>query len=181
MTPDETSLPAPASADELIPMLYQELRGLARRHVGQEQPQTLSGTALVHEAWLRLAREDNPRWKSRRHFYNAAAQAMRWILCERARKKQTRKRGSGAEHVELESQIAAPADDEELLAMNESLGRLAAFDSEAAELIHLRYYVGLTWEEIAELTGSSVRELFRQCEYARAWLRADITRGGAPG
>lgn len=178
MLPDDSPLTAPASAEELIQRLYHELRGLARQHVGREQaPQTLTATALVHEAYLKLSRETRPIWESRRHFYNAAGQAMRWILSERARKKLAQKRGSGAEHVELESQISAPAESEEVLAMNESLGRLASVDPEAAELIHLRYFAGLTWDELTELTGMSVRELSRQCEYARAWLRADMTRG----
>ena len=178
-SPDPTSLSAPTSPEEMLTRVYEELRGLARRHVYEENsPNTLTATALVHEAWLRLSKLDDPVWTDRRHFYNAAAQAMRWILVERARRKRSQKRGAGAEHVELDSRIVAPAEDDELLAINEALGRLAEADPEAAELIHLRYYAGLKWEEMAELMGRSVRELSRQCEYARAWLRADMEGGG---
>lgn len=166
------------TSEQLLPQVYEELRRLARQNVHAEGgTQTLTATALVHEAWLRLSKAEHPLWEDRRHFFNAAAQAMRWILVDRARKRQSIKRGKGAEHVELEdSQIEAPADDEELLAINESLTRLAAKDPQAAELIHLRYYAGLKWSEMAELTGMTERELARHCDYARAWLRADYAK-----
>ena len=175
---EHQEIPARGTSAQLLPHVYEELRRLARQNVHAEcGTQTLTATALVHEAWLRLSKVDNPLWEDRRHFFNAAAQAMRWILVDRARKRQCQKRGKGAEHVELEdSQIQAPADDEELLAINESLTRLAVVDQQAAELIHLRYYAGLKWSEMAELTGMTERELTRHCDYARAWLRADFAK-----
>ena len=178
--PQDISSHAPAHADALLPRVYEELRNLARRQLHAENgPATLTATALVHEAYLRMSGESTPLWSSRRHFYNAAAQAMRWILCDRARRKNAQKRGDGVEHVELETQIAAPVQSEDVLALSESLERLEEADPQAAEMIHLRYFAGLTWDEMAELTGVSQRELARQCDYARAWLRSDMTGSGS--
>lgn len=163
----------------MLPWLYDELRQMARGHMAAESgAQTLTATALVHEAWLRVSKDDHPQWENRRHFFGAAAQAMRRILMNRARDKARLKRGgNGAERVPLESvgedetAIITPAPDEELLAVDEALDRLTAEDPTAGEIVRLRYFAGLTWPEISELTGMSERELNRQWAFARAWLR----------
>ncbi len=141
-------------------------------------PQTLTATALVHEAWLRVSKHGEPQWESRRHFFGAAAQAMRRILLNRARdKKRIKRGGEELERVRLEEvDVIAPAPDDELLAVDEALARLAAEDPALAEIVSLRYFAGLKWAEIAELTGQPERELNRQWAFARAWLRAEITR-----
>ena len=174
----EDSMPnpssAPANSADLLPTVYDELRKLAHGMVSAESgPQTLTATALVHEAWLRVGGESI--WENRRHFFGAAAQAMRRILVERARARQRVKRGGVQERVALEDDmIVAPGPDEELLAIHDALTRLTEADPAAAEIVHLRYFAGLTWSDMAELTGSSERELGRQWEYARAWLKADM-------
>ncbi len=184
-TPDaqfSTAAPAPppgSSSAELLPWLYDELRQMARGHMaGECGAHTLTATALVHEAWLRVSKDDHPQWENRRHFFGAAAQAMRRILINRARDKARLKRGGGgAERVPLEAvgedhtAIIAPAPDAELLAVDEALDRLTAEDPAAGEIVRLRFFAGLTWPEISELTGMSERELNRQWAYARAWLR----------
>ena len=173
---EPTTNPAqsPANSADLLPGVYDELRKLARGMMSSESgPQTLTATALVHEAWLRVGGESA--WENRRHFFGAAAQAMRRILVERARARQRMKRGGVQEQVELEDEmIVAPGPDEELLAIHDALTRLVDADPAAAEIVHLRYFAGLTWSDMAELTGSSERELGRQWEYARAWLKADM-------
>ena len=165
---------ADASASELLPALYEELRLIARGKMAQESgPQTLSATALVHEAWLRVG--DEVRWQSRRHFFGAAAEAMRRILIERARAKARLKRGGEFERVDFEDvEIEAPAAGEDVLALDEALAKLMREDPDVAEIVSLRYFAGLKWPEIAEMTGLSERELNRQWEYARAWLRAEM-------
>jgi RNA polymerase sigma factor (TIGR02999 family) len=159
----------------LLPMLYDELRKIARGQMSRESgPQTLSATALVHEAWLRVGGE--VRWQSRRHFFGAAAEAMRRILIERARAKATLKRGGEFERVDLDGlEIEAPSAVEDLLLLDEALAKLMREDHETAEIVSLRYFAGLKWSEIAEMTGLSERELNRQWEYARAWLRAEMS------
>ncbi len=138
--------------------------------------QTLTATALVHEAWLRVSKDSGPRWENRRHFFNAAAQAMRRILLNRARDKHRLKRGGNHEHVDLDHvEIAAPVPEEELLALDDALDRLAKEEPLLAELVGLRYFVGLKWQEIAEMIGVQERELHRQWTFARAWLKAEIT------
>ncbi len=173
-----------ATSEELLPWLYEELRQMARGHIARESgEQTLTATALVHEAWLRVSNDGGPQWESRRHFFGAAAQAMRRILMNRARDKARLKRGGGnMERVPLEavgedeSAIIAPAPDEELLAVDEALDRLTAEDPVAGEIVRLRFFAGLTWPEISELTGMSERELNRQWAFARAWLRDAVTQ-----
>jgi len=174
---------AQASA-QLLPLVYDELRKLAAQRMAQEKPgQTLQATALVHEAYLRLvASPDGPkgeRWDSRGHFYAAAAESMRRILVEAARRKGRLKRGGGMarEHGELE--IEAPAREGELLALDEALDRLAAANAQAAELVKLRYFAGCTNEEAASLLGVSPRKATQVWAYARAWLREAI--GDGPG
>lgn len=167
---------AETNTSELIPVVYEELRKIARGQMSRESgPQTLSATALVHEAWLRVGGE--VRWQSRRHFFGAAAEAMRRILIERARAKARMKRGGEFERVELgEVEIEAPTTGEDLIALDEALAKFMREDPEAAEIVSLRYFAGLKWSEIAEMTGTSERELNRQWEYARAWLRTEMVK-----
>lgn len=162
----------------MLPLVYEELRRLARGRLASEAAQTLSATALVHEAWLRVGGTEKV-WNSRRHFFCAAAEAMRRILIDRARAKLRNKRGGGAEHVAVEDcEIIAPMPDDELLAVDEALERLRVEDPLAAEIVTLRCFAGLAWQEISELTGLSVRDLGRQWEYARSWLHAAVKDGG---
>lgn len=169
----------PVSSSQLLPLVYDELRRLARgQMVGEYGPQTISATVLVHEAWLRVSRDKEQCWESRRHFLGAAAQAMRCVLINRARDKKRLKRGGeDAERVDLEAlgdmdaALVFDAPDEELLAVDEALDRLTAEDALAGEIVRLRYFAGLTWPEIAEVTGMSERDLNRQWAFARAWLR----------
>ena len=159
---------------KLLPLVYTELRRLAAAKMSREQPgQTLQPTALVHETWLRLG---DGAFENQAHFFGAAADAMRRILVERARRKLREKRGGGAEHLDVdEIEIAAPmANDNELLAVHETLDRLAAHDARKAELVKLRYFAGLSFEETAEVLGISVPTANRDWAYARAWLHQDI-------
>ncbi|MBP8304648.1 MAG: sigma-70 family RNA polymerase sigma factor [Phycisphaerae bacterium] len=163
--------------DQLLPLVYQELRSLAARKLSGEKPgQTLQATALVHEAYLRLAGAQAQDWKSRTHFFNAAAEAMRRILIEKARRKRRLKRGGGQNRLDLdqaESLIERPSED--LLALNEALNRLEAADKPKADLVKLCYFAGLTLEQAAELLGISYRTAKRHWAYARAWLYDQIT------
>lgn len=169
-----------AATSELMPLVYDELRKIARGQMIRESgPQTLSATALVHEAWLRVSQPGDREvvWKSRRHFFGAAAEAMKRILIERARAKARIKRGGEFERVDLdELEIESPAAGEDVLALDEALAQLMREDPEAGEIVSLRYFAGLKWSEIAELLGMSERELNRQWEYARAWLRTELAR-----
>ncbi|MGV3658843.1 MAG: ECF-type sigma factor [Prosthecobacter sp.] len=166
---------ANASGAELLPQVYDDLRRLARGMVATNGLQTLTATALVHEAWLRVSKDGEPRWENRRHFFGAAAQAMRRILLNRARDKHRLKRGGNHEHVPLEDvEVAASAPEEELLALDDALNRLAKADPFLAEIVGLRYFVGLKWPEISEMTGVPERELNRQWTFVRAWLRTDL-------
>ena len=167
----------PKAADELLPLVYQELRNLAAQKMAREQPgHTLQATALVHEAWLRLGADAQPGWQNRAHFFAAASEAMRRILVERARRKRRDKRGGGAEHVDVaELEIAAPpGNEEEALAVHEALDRLAAHGVRKAEVVKLRYFVGFSFEETAEVLGISVPTAKRDWAYARAWLHQEI-------
>ena len=174
-------------AAELLSQLYTELRRLAGVLTQQLPPgQTLQPTALVHEAYLRLVRSQDPGWEGRRHFFGAAAQAMREILIEQARRKASQKRGGQAQRVELAEGLAwiePPADD--LLALDEAVGRLQAEDPRLAEIVQLRYFTGLSVEETASVVGASVRTVKRDWRYARAWLArqlgTDPAAGGAEG
>jgi RNA polymerase sigma factor (TIGR02999 family) len=176
----------PHAAEQLLPLVYDELRKLAAQRLAQEKPgQTLQPTALVHEAYLRLvAGEQAQHWNSRGHFFAAAAQAMRRILVENARRKQRRKRGGGAAREELdESNLVAPAEPDDLVALDEALSQLAAVDPRAAELVNLRYFAGLTIPEAAEVLGIAPRTADLLWAYARAWLLKKIegdAGGGAP-
>ena len=167
----------PKAAEELLPLVYEELRKLAAHKMANERPgHTLQPTALVHEAWLRLVGDRASEFENRGHFFAAAAEAMRRILVERARRKHREKRGGGAEHVDLdELEIAAPpGNEEESLAVHEALDRLAAHDARKAEVVKLRYFVGFSFEEAAEVLGISVPTAKREWAYARAWLHQEI-------
>jgi len=168
-------------AAELLPLVYDELRRLAVHKMAQEQPgQTLQPTALVHEAWLRLAGDTNPRFEGRGHFFAAAAEAMRRILIDRAREKLALKRGARAEHIQLENlEIAAEANDDTLLAVDEALTKLAREDPDSAAFIKLRFYVGLTNDEAAQMLGIPERTARRHWSFARAWLLRELRRRSA--
>src|SRR5262249_43510847 len=150
----------PHAAEQLLPLVYDELRKLAAQKLAQESPgQTLQATALVHEAYLRLVDvEQAQRWNSRGHFFAAAAEAMRRILVDAGRGKHSLKRGGGRRRQPLdEARLAAPRAEEDILAVDEALGRLAAADAEAAQLVKLRFFAGLTSERAAEALGVSAR------------------------
>ena len=171
----------PRASEALLPLVYAELRGLARAKMAREQPgHTLQPTALVHEAWLRLGEQ---RFENRAHFFGAAAEAMRRILVERARRKQRDKRGNGAEHLDVdEIEIAAPAGNgDELLRVHEVLDRLAAEDPQKAELVKLRFFAGLSLTEAGAVLGLPERTAKRHWAYARAWLFDAIQRDINPG
>ena len=167
---------APARADELLPLVYEELRELAAARMAQESPgQTLQPTALVHEAWLRLVGNANPRFDGRAHFFAAAAEAMRRILIDHARRKRALRHGGGQARVDIqEVEIAAAARDDELLAVHEAVDKLAAEDVGLAELVKLRFFVGLTNKEAAEVLGVSEPTVERRWAFARAWLYREI-------
>ena len=163
-------------AADLLPDVYAELRRLAAALSGRLQPgQTLQPTALVHEAYLRLVRNQDPGWDGRRHFFGAAAQAMREILIEQARRKATLKHGGAFERIELRDGLAViepPADD--LLALDEAIQQLQSTKPHLAEIVMLRYYTGLSFEETAGVVGSSVSTVKRQWRFARAWLARQL-------
>lgn len=174
---------SPAAAAEMLPLVYEELKRLAAHRMAKESPgQTLQATALVHEAYLRLTHTGkDPRWQNKAHFFGAAAEAMRRILIDRARKRSRIKRGGEMQRTHFDpSRIEAPANDLEMLAIDEALERFAKVDCEAANLVKLRYFVGLTLEEIAEATGVSHSTVKRQWTYARAWLKKELRDFEAP-
>jgi RNA polymerase sigma factor (TIGR02999 family) len=162
----------PKAAEELLPLVYEELRKLAASKMAQQPDgQTLQATALVHEAWLRLADGPNRQYASRRHFFSAAAQAMRHLLIERARRKLRERHGGVLQRVDGDDvEIAAPADDERLIQINTALEELALLAPEKAEVVKLRFFVGLDEMEIAELLNLSPRTVERYWSYAKAWL-----------
>lgn len=168
----------PLAAERLLPLVYEELRKLAAAKMARESPgQTLQPTALVHEAWLRLTGHDEQVWKNRAHFFAAAAEAMRRILIDNARRRQARRHGGGQVRMDIqEIELAMPAPDDQLLAIDEALTRLATLDPTKAELVKLRFFIGLTVEEAARALGISEATAKRWWEYARAWLFADVRR-----
>jgi RNA polymerase sigma factor (TIGR02999 family) len=163
------------AAERLLPLVYDELRSLAEQKLAREKPgQTLQGTALVHDAYLRLVDQTNPRlYKDRGHFFAAAATAMRQILIDNARRKLTDKHGGDMQRQPLEA-VAAPEPDDELLALDEALKKLAIIEPQKARLVELRYFAGLTGEEAAEVLGISPTTADRHWAYARAWLQAEV-------
>ena len=166
----------PKAADQLLPLVYEELRKLAAAKMAQEKPgQTLQATALVHEAWLRLAGSDQQQWRGRSHFFGAAAEAMRRVLIDKARQKASLKRGQEQPPEKLhESQIEMTAPTDEILAVHDALDALSAEDATAAEVVKLRYFVGMTIPEIAEALEISPRSADRHWHFARAWLKGAI-------
>lgn len=170
------------ASEELLPLVYNELRRMAAHKMSVEPPgHTLQPTALVHEAWLKLVDSPNQSWQNRAHFFGAAAEAMRRILIARARRKRTQRRGSGAAHLSAdEIDIASPVPDEQLLALDEALDRFAALEPQQAELVKLRYFVGLKIAEAAEVLGISEATAKRWWAYARAWLLHEIQSNARP-
>ncbi len=176
LVPPARSIGDCVAGEELLPLVYDELRRIAAaRMVQQTAGQTLQATALVHEAWLRLG---DGRFESRAHFFSAAAQAMRHLLIERARRKLRARHGGGMERVDAdEVEIAAPADDERLLQIHDALDELAAIAPEKAEVVKLRFFAGLEETEIAEVLHLSLRTVERYWAYAKSWLFDRISKG----
>lgn len=168
------------AADELLPLVYEELRLLAAQRLSQEKPgQTLQATALVHEAYIRLLEGADQNWSSRGYFFNAAAEAMRRILIENARRKKSGKRGGDRRKIELSETnltIESPSDD--LLALDEALNRFSAEEPSIADLVKLRYFGGLTIDQVAEIQGISRRTAVDHWAYARSWLARQVKMAG---
>ena len=166
----------PTAAEKLLLLVYEELRRLAAFKMAQQAPgQTLQPTALVHEAWLRLVGAQNPTFKNRSHFFFAAAEAMRHILIDRARRKKTQRHGGGFERVDLDHvALAAPSTDDQLLAVHEALDKLALKHPLQAELVKLRYFAGMTNEEVAQLLGISISTVKNYWNFSRGWLFNEI-------
>jgi RNA polymerase sigma factor (TIGR02999 family) len=167
----------PRAAEQLLPLVYNELRKLAAARLAQEKPgQTLDATALVHEAYVRLVDVDKARaWNSRSHFFATAAEAMRHILVDNARRKGRAKHGGGRQRVELDASIPAPSSDgSDLLAIDEALTRLAEHDPQAAAVVKLCYFAGLSVDEAAQNLGISRAGAYRHWMFARAWLLQEI-------
>ena len=170
------------ATDELLPLVYEELRLLAAQKLSHERPgQTLQATALVHEAYIRLVGDEPQSWQNGRHFFAAAAEAMRRILVERARSRQSVKHGGRIQRVELnDALVAVEASPEGLIAMDEALTRLADEDAEAAQLVKLAYFGGLSVEQAAEMLGISSRSAYRHWAFARARLYKAVVEDTGP-
>lgn len=166
----------PKAGDELLSAVYDQLRRLAAFKMASEMPgQTLQPTALVHEAWIKLVANENARWENRAHFFGAAAEAMRRILIDNARRKHALRHGGGQHRVDIQDvDLASATEDEQLLAVHEALDKLAAHDKTKADLVKLRYFAGMTIEEAAEVLGISTATAKRYWAYARAWLFREI-------
>jgi RNA polymerase sigma factor (TIGR02999 family) len=171
----------PQAAEQLLPLVYDELRKLAAQKLGQERPgQTLQATALVHEAYLRLIGSEVPSWNGRGHFFAAAAEAMRRILIENARRKQTEKHGGALQRVDLDGvDVPEAAPSVDILAVDGALSRLAAEDPVKAELVKLRYFGGLSVEDAARVLGISRATADRYWTYARVWLYCELSETGS--
>jgi RNA polymerase sigma factor (TIGR02999 family) len=166
----------PHAADQLLPLVYEELRKLASHRMANEAAgQTLQATALVHEAWMRLVGKENPKFENRAHFFAAAAEAMRRILIDKARRKRALCHGGGQQRVDLEqADVASTSDDDQLLAVNEALDKLALQNKAQAELVKLRYFVGMTVDEAADALGIARRTANNYWAHARAWLFREL-------
>jgi RNA polymerase sigma factor (TIGR02999 family) len=167
------------ATDELLPLVYDELRGLAAKHLAGERPNhTLQPTALVHEAYLRLVGPGEVTWDNRAHFFGAAARAIRRILTDYARARDSAKRGGGWSRVSVdELRIAAPEAGVDLLALDEALDRLAELDAQKSKVVELRFFAGLTAEETALALGVSPSTVARDWQFARVWLQRELSRG----
>jgi RNA polymerase sigma factor (TIGR02999 family) len=167
--------------EALIPLVYEELRRMARRYLRQERPDhTLQSAALVHEAYLRLVQKENQQWQNRAHFFGVAAQVMRHILVDHARGRRAVKRGAGNPQVALDERIGVPGEPEfDLVVLDDALNRLAELDARQSRLIELRFFGGLSIEETAAVLGISPATAKREWVTARAWLRREIGRGTA--
>ena len=165
-----------AALAELTPLVYEDLRCLAHRHMGGERPDhTLQTTALVNEAYLRLADQTNPSWQNRAHFFAVAARAMRQILVNYAKSYRAQKRGGGALKVDLDDvAIVSPEESKEIVDLHEALERLAALDSRNAQVVELKYFGGLNYDEMAEVLKISPVTVRRDWEFARAWLHTEL-------
>jgi len=166
------------ASEELLPLVYNELRRLAAARMAKEAAgQTLQPTALVHEAWLRLVGEGGRSWQNRAHFFGAAAEAMRRILIERARRKSRVKRGSGQVSINIDDlQLAAPTPDEKVLLVDEALKRLEAEHPKIAQIVMLKFFGGMTNQEVAKAMGVTERTVLNHWAYAKAWLLRDICK-----
>ena len=174
----------PKAAEELLPLVYEELRVLAAQKMSKEQPgQTLQATALVHEAYIRLVEAEGQNWNSRGHFFKAAAEAMRRILIENARRKKSLREGGGHKQIDIDQAnlyALVPCNEsslEDFLALNEALEKLSKIDPHNAEFVKLRYFAGLSLDQVAEIEGISRRTATRWWNYARAWLHREISGG----
>jgi len=172
------------ATEKLLPLVYEELRRLATQKMSQEPSgQTLQATALVHEAYLRLVEAKDQNWNSSGHFFKAAAEAMRRILVENARRKKSLKHGGSRQRVELETSTFLAVEEfcpDDLLALDDALGKLLEEDPAVADLVKLHYFAGLTLEEVAVIQGISRRTVVKHMTYARAWLHREIVKGDGP-
>ena len=168
-----------AALAELSPLVYEELRRLAHRHMGRERPDhTLQTTALVNEAYLRLADQTNPRWQNRAHFFAVAARAMRQILVSYARSQRAEKRGGGAVKMELdEAALVSPEESKQIVDLHEALETLATLDARKAQVVELKYFGGLNYDEMAEVLKISPITVRRDWRFARAWLYTELRSG----
>jgi len=171
------------ATDKLLPLVYEELRRLAAQVMSREKPgQTLQATALVHEAYLRLVKAKDQDWNSHAHFFGAAAEAMRRILVEKARQKQSLKQGGDRQRIELSDSLVLGTQEigpDDLLALDEALDKLSGIDQSSADLIKLCLFAGLTVKQAAEMLSISLSKAYADLEYARAWLRLEISQGNA--
>src|SRR6266513_3079437 len=169
-----------AALAELTPLVYQELRRIAHHHMGGQRPDhTLQTTALINEVYLRLADQTNSRWQNRAHFFAVAAQAMRQILVNYARNQQAQKRGRGAVRIELdEAALISPEESKEVVDLHEALERLTTLDSRKAQVVELKYFGGLTYDEIAEVLKVSHVTVRRDWEFAKVWLYTELHSAG---
>lgn len=172
----------PKAAEELLPLVYAELRKLAaHRLAGESHQHTLQPTALVHEAWLKLCGPEQREWNGQQHFFFAAAEAMRRILVDRARRRVAVKRGGGAEIMDADQvEIPSPAPDEQLLDISDALEKFAVLDARKAELVKLRYFVGMSFEDASAALNIAVPTAKQWWSYARAWLRVEVAKTSRP-
>ena len=167
-----------AQLDEVAPLVYEELRRLAHRYMsGERGDHTLQATALVNEAYLRLAEQTNPQWQNRTHFFAAAARMMRHILVDHARSRGRDKRGGGAVRITLtdEAALVAESQAEQIVDLNEALERLASLDRRASQVVELKYFGGMNYDEISDVLGTSAITVRRDWEFAKAWLHKELT------